>query len=588
MPFHRKFFIFLNPLAVLLLSLCLLPRGLRPELYSCNKIFWNQFALFQFDSPELLDNKIKLDLPFEDRVLPGVLHFNMCGESILSNICGSDRHVIANYIFVVDQSPEERVKCILIFPKSEDQWNYSTFRADNQIVSLNGVRVEHDELVMEVLDGVSDYTHLRFNAEDISNLTAHGNLQNKLSFVEEAKKLYTKSLPVPKQAPVEASKPILKHNSLQPGSSEQKNVAQNAQVSGRDKDNWVDSAKLQRDVSRLQSSDSESEKDSVRTSLTLSASDSLLSNSKSPNKYQLLKYARNQSYKMFLKGTVVNSFRTEMNFYCEREDPKVKTVYVQDLDKLEINVYSKDGCLVEFELLQAIHRLPELTGAFFCVFGLLFLLLGLWLFKSLSKVFVPLIFFVLCITLYFMLVESITSLGSKIFALSGVLVVIFLLLVLLIWFNSVVYFVLGLTAACHLALIMKILLEQSISFFCKPSSEWILVVLTFAFVMLVNLISTDCFVIMCTSLVGSLFLILCCNFWGLIDYNFLFLYQVEKFLTPESKSIQVLRANIIFIFGIIGGFAVQLYLSRKMDAGIKDEDEFDEESKPDVEVTVTN
>lgn len=72
------------------------------------------------------------------------------------------------------------------------------------------------------------------------------------------------------------------------------------------------------------------------------------------------------------------------------------------------------------------------------------------------------------------------------------------------------------------------MLEPSISFFSKPHTEYITIVILFAIMMVMYYKMKDYFVIVCTAMIGAFFMILGLSYSGVTDIDFLFSMEIGK------------------------------------------------------------
>lgn len=78
------------------------------------------------------------------------------------------------------------------------------------------------------------------------------------------------------------------------------------------------------------------------------------------------------------------------------------------------------------------------------------------------------------------------------------------------------------------------MLESSLPFFARQYSEYIPIAILFAGMMVLYYQMKDYFVIACTALVGSFFMILGMSYSGVTEVDFLFSLEIGKFKNLDA------------------------------------------------------
>ena len=259
----------------------------------------------------------------------------------------------------------------------------------------------------------------------------------------------------------------------------------------------------------------------------------------------------------------LNQVEARVNFYCDNKDLKMSSHFLPNSGLLEINVYSQDGCPINFEFLQLLNEIPWITGSVFLILGLGLTFFGLKVYKNLLMVFIPMMIAILGFYLYFAFVENSTTSTTKILTLVGLLVFIFALAILMVWFNWLLYFIVAFGVSCQFGLITHAFLEKNISFFQTAYTEWILIVIFFIIFFAMYFFIKDYFLILATAIMGSLFIILSLKYLGLTDYDLLFDTQLDKLAEFDKLDNSVQMVAIIFLCSLIFGSIVQIILLKK-------------------------
>ena len=705
--FNLKNIIFVG---LFILTLC--PSFTSAESFSCAKIFRSEYAMFLFKSPTFLMNELEMSMYYHKSELKGTLFFNMCFETTIENFCGEGTSVTGKFVFVTKTPLPGQPKCLVINSKDDQDWNYSMFKAKDEIVQLDGVRLENSALTVEAIGGLTEVVDdLVENAQEkilsglddlnLKNVVPNdlGNfVKNKIEIDSDSKNyrllagINDKENDENKQ--IELKQAILKKymNSLNPKidqiqEKEDINRSSNTLFPPQEKKeqmkigddlleeqfvmkNFIKKNLNSQISSNFKNKNSENQKFRILTGKTENnnrnpnllyppeiqkkkyklgddvieeglavqkrikkqleaeiASKFKINNdtNRTPNllfppekkdnykvgddvieeglvmknliKKQLdaniaskfkNKNSENQKFRILskkednmdnivkdamnkVKGVLIEDISSKMNFYCETENPKITSHYLPQQKLLEINVFSSDGCVVNFEFLQLLNEIPWITGSVFLILGIGLAFFGIKVYKNMLMVFIPMMITILGFYLYFAFVENKTTSTTKILTLVGLLVFIFIIAILLVWFNWLIYLIVAFGVSCQFGLLTQSLLEQNVEFFTKPYTEWILITIFFVLFTIMYIVAKDYFLILATTIMGSLFIMLSLKYLGITSYDLLFDTQIDKLGDFKNLDSEVQKMTIVFVAILIIGMVIQIVLLKKEQNSEKDE-----------------
>lgn len=590
----------------IIFTLCLLAALLSPaksDAFSCVKVFRNQYSMFLFKSPGLMINETPMTMQVMHHSMTGVLRFNMCMDSKLEDDQGQGESMTAKFIFVNKEQKVGEPQYILFVEDQEDSWGFSTFEASTDSVNLPGVRALNPALKMIMVGAKNSFID-----NHVSQLENH--LEDQIDDIQDKINQFVKAdIFVHKDSPSKSQKLRLlgrKKGDSQNNSSEVEQKVKTQLVNMMTHNNSGDSLGFERqatltvptkkfnkdDLFRGESHPQgkkmsedlkaqlliklQNEFPGLKNNLDVDSSEenSQINQSQKPQIKKRLLSQTNAFLNTAMDIMELNTVQGEVNFYCDSSNPKVMSHYLPNQKKLEINVYSGDGCVVNFEFLQILNEIPWLTGSIFLILGIGLAFFGLKVYKNLLMIFIPMMIAILGFYLYFALVENSTTSTTKILTLVGLLVFIFALAVLMVWFNWLIYMIVAFGVSCQFGLLTHAFLEQRVEFFQGAYTEWILIVAFFVIFFGMYFFIKDYFLILATAIMGSTFVALSLKYLGLTDFDLLFDTQLDKLVEFEKLESSVQMVAIVFVCSVVVGFIVQVILLKRQ------QKEEEEKAKP--------
>lgn len=610
--FHPRSLLFL---LAALLALC--PAPTRGESFSCAKIFRDKYSMFLFKSPSFLVNIADMVFTYKQVPMQGSLYFNMCGMSTIRDICG-DEPVTGKFVFVNKSGIPGTPTCLVMNEETEDSWSFSHFAKDSQAVNLEGVKIQNSKLAVEAVGGIAEAIdqvlqekqhqlmdgldrmgmpesvqhnlfemaadHLKIDSEPRKSSKFRLLAKNKQAG-SQIKASDTKTDPVSSieiidideaqtqikaqvnnaiqqivhpaeqatqisstlQIPSSKRTPQFLTPTPKPNHSPGFDVIEEGNAIKR-----LIEKKLQQEIQKkMQDSETKNSQSQIGKSKTQFR---LLSGDKTTPENAI----SNQVAKAFDA-----EIESEFNFYCDSGEPRLMTHFLPNQNLLEINVYSSDGCMVNFEFLQLLNEIPWLTGTIFLILGVGLALFGIKVYRNLLIVFIPMMIAILGFYLYFALVENKSTSTTKILTLVGLLVFIFIIAVLMVWFNWLIYLIIAFGVSCQFGLLAHSFLAESVGFFTRPYTEWILIVLFFVLFTIMYIVAKDYFVVLSTAVMGSMFVILSLKYFGVTKFDLLFDCQIDKFSDFQNLDTEVQYMCFAFLGVLIFGTIVQIVLLKR-------------------------
>lgn len=580
----------------------------RSESFSCAKIFRSSYSMFLFRSPSFLINISEMVFTYKKVPIHGSMYFNMCGLSSVSDLCGDER-VSGRFIFVNKSGIPGTPKC-LVMNEKEDNWEFTRFSADSQSVNLEGVKIQNPKMEVEAIGGLADDVEdfikdkqsellnglNQMGLAQVTNNEVFKGIQSKIQIDSDKQnttylRLLTKTNQQEnKQKEQEINTPIEiividdpKEQINTQLKQEMQNIIQTNKQNGSSllsppSDRTPQFlAPAQRNSSFKPGDDVIEEGNHIKTLIQKKLQKQLLAtiqnnqsqtNKNDPeNKHMRVLTSKELEIKDVIPGHVAKVFdmeiKTEYNFYCDSGEPKLMLHHLPRENLLEINVYSSDGCVVNFEFLQVLNEIPWLTGSIFLILGIGLALFGIKVYRNLLIVFIPMMIAILGFYLYFAIVENKSTSTTKILTLVGLLVFIFIIAVLMVWFNWLIYLIIAFGVSCQFGLLAHSFLADNVGFFTKPYTEWILIALFFILFTVMYIVAKDYFVILSTAIMGALFIILSLKYMGITDFDLLFDVQIDKFADFDCMEREVKTMCFVFIGVVIFGAIVQIILLKR-------------------------
>lgn len=260
------------------------------------------------------------------------------------------------------------------------------------------------------------------------------------------------------------------------------------------------------------------------------------------------------------------NYKIDFQFICEKDAklPNYKTFFTASKKTFNIRITSAFGCGIDLSFFKLLSEYPLITAISFLTIGLLFCFLGFKIYKEWIMFFIPLLIIVLGFYLYMAYVEKSLSQNSNVYFIIGLVFVVVLVAGLLVVFSNLLYFLLAFLVSYKVGLILHNFLAKEVAFFGKEYTEWIVVGVLFFVFLLLFLKIKDYFIIFCTALLGSSFVILSVHYFGVTEFDFLFELEFNKF--SDMKQLDPVYVNFIMIFGLItliGAFTQMILFKRK-------------------------
>lgn len=572
-------------LALCIIFICF--SAIRADSLSCYKVFRENYSLFILRNTNVIANQLDLTVMYKGKNMKGKLYYNLCLEFWLDNFCG-DEEVYSNFIFINTIQKPGQPKCLSFHSNENNNWQYSNFsskenqqKQDGISILYQGMDIKEHSIMPEIESPILKISDLVNNLEEDNKVLEMFNsgVENKIKDIPQfqipkielklqTSKLFrriltqnnnsdnkSKYLQVPVKEKLINETPQAKEIMMK--------LNQKLTTDVHNKMNEIVDQPLVKVIS------SDIQKDSLKIMITEP-------NDNKQNIYERLRILT-KSEKKIVKPVIKeeNIFKTEIIFYCDKEKETETAHFFPNEQKLLIDVYSTDGCVVNFEFLQLLNDAPIVTGLVFIIIGLGLAILGIKVYKNLMIVFIPMMLAILCFYLYFAFVENSTTSMTKILTLVGLLVFIFLLAVLMIWFNFLIYFLVSFAVSYQLGLVLKSLLEQNIEFFSKPYTEWIMVAILFVLFTILYIVAKDYFLIMSTAIMGSLFVVISLKYLGITTYDLLFDTQIEKFSEFQNLDPEAQKMTGVFLGVFLIGMIIQTLIHRR---DVKKEEEKKEHS----------
>lgn len=583
---------------------------LRAEGFSCGKIFRESYSMFLFRSPNFLINLNDMVFTYKNVPMQGTMYFNMCGMSSFRDICG-DQPVSGRFIFRNKSGIPGTPDC-LVMNEKEDSWTFTRFAADSQSVNLEGVKVRTPTMEVEAIGGL---------AEEMDNFLEEKQTQL-MDGLNDLGLDTVVNNPLFKQATGKIQLDSSRQGSVKYRLLAKNNQTQSAQKKGPstpieiiqmdDSENQIQTQVQNKLLSMLDSTELAKQNNSTLQVPSTSRSPQFLKpqektstmgpgqdvieegnavraiiekrlkehlqstmakgsqqdQSTTVNKSEMRVLSSSKTELTdFIPEQVTKVFdmeiETEFNFYCDSNEPKMVLHHLPRSNLLEVNVYSSDGCVVNFEFLQVLNEIPWLTGTIFMILGVGLALFGIKVYRNLLIVFIPMMIAILGFYLYFAVVENKSTSTTKILTLVGLLVFIFIIAVLMVWFNWLIYLIIAFGVSCQFGLLAHSFLAESVEFFTKPYTEWILIGLFFVLFTIMYIVAKDYFVILSTAIMGAMFIVLSLKYFGVTDFDLLFDAQIDKFADFENLDKEVKTMCFVFIGVVLFGLIVQVILLKR-------------------------
>jgi hypothetical protein len=516
-------------------------------------------------SNELQYNKIPLTIDFNGIKRTGILFFNMCEEIQLTNVCGKSP-VIGNFIFVDNISYVGRAKCLLFKNIDNLTWNFTALSLGESYQNARGgIKIDNTEVVIKETELLDRDT---LDGLDLGSIVISDDFQKEEVFEDETSKMEHMRNAIDQK---------LSNLNKKESNSMKIELDHVRKPTFIDKGKSLDTGVEQNGIVR------------TNTRFLTKQNNLAIPVNSNVNLEEAFSTEEIQDVlKHHLKKKSTDKIAVEMLFMCKPEgESKITANYSDASSKLEVKIFSVDGCVTELSMLQLMSIVPIVSALVFSVFGIAFLYFGFLLKKKFRIVFIVLCEIFLYFTLYFLFVESLATQTEKIIVSLVLLVIIASLSVLICFFNFVFYLKLSFMAATNFGLITKLSLQEYSTFFYSPYSEWCLIVLFFFGFTLLYLFSKDYFVISMTSIMGTTLTLISLKYYGITDYDFLFNTQVEKFASlKEIDPENVKFAGLYYISAFIG-IIIQWVIRRKYNSS-KDEIDIMNESGRKVAVNFDN
>ena len=180
-------------------------------------------------------------------------------------------------------------------------------------------------------------------------------------------------------------------------------------------------------------------------------------------------------------------------------------------------------------MFKTLEEYPIITGAIFAFIGVMFCFFGYKIYKEWLMLFIPLLIVILGFYLYLAYVEKTFTHNSKFYMIIGLLFLVIIAAVLMIVFTNCLYLLLAFLVSYKLGLIIHTTLEKKVEFFLKDHTEWIVISLLFLVFLVMFFKLKNYFVVFCTGLLGSSFIILSFHYFRITEMDFLFELELNKF-----------------------------------------------------------
>ena len=553
--------------------------------------------MFLFKSPAFLMNELEMSMFYKEMEINGTLYFNMCFDTTLDNLCGKDVSVTGKFIFVVKQPLPGQPDCLVMNPQDQEKWDYSMFKADNESVMLDGVSALNTKFTIEqigglekaIQNGIDNLEEKVLDGLDMLNLKMESKIEKnsivpqkiQIDSVDSNHKLriLKKSQEEIDAENKEIQRKVTLLNEHMDNIRKARNPEQESPIETSEQSQTINFLKPPVQIKNKAGDDILEESFVMKNFINNKVNSEIqkkFSNSSTPSKKFRLLTKDNEIQEIVkntvknVKGAFVEDISAKMNFFCDTNTPKIVSHYLPSQKILEINVFSSDGCVVNFEFLQLLNEIPWITGSVFLILGIGLAFFGIKVYKNMLMVFIPMMITILGFYLYFAFVENKTTSTTKILTLVGLLVFIFMIAILMVWFNWLIYLIVAFGVSCQFGLLAQSLLEQNIEFFTKPYTEWILITVFFVLFTIMYIVAKDYFLIMATAIMGSLFIMLSLKYLGITSYDLLFDTQIDKLSDFKNLDSEVQKMSIVFVALLIIGMVVQIIILRKQH---KSEDE---------------
>ena len=273
------------------------------------------------------------------------------------------------------------------------------------------------------------------------------------------------------------------------------------------------------------------------------------------------------------KMIFIKDFSVKINMYCQNEDQKIMSHYISNQKILEINVFSSDGCVKNFEILQALNSIGYVSGWIFLFFGFFLCYFGIQIYKEFFEEFVVIIMVIVGCILYVLSAEYQTTFLNKVLVCVGIFVFLFIVALIFLVFDWIIHFFIAFGVACQFGLFLHSILEKNITFFATPYTEWIFISILFILLLVMFFMSKDYFIIISHAIMGSLLIIISLNFMGFISYDLLFDVQINKFSEMHKFDDHVQNVGLIFLGLVVVSLIAQIIWFKVFYVPEKDEEE---------------
>lgn len=518
----------------------------RAHDFNCYNIFRQDYAVFVMANPKLMYTETPMQMWNGSGLVQGTLYHNYCFDFELDGFCGVDK-VRGRSIFVKSNPSITESKCLLLEPAEEQTWEFTNFKSDANIIKLPGVQaVNRAFKIYELganginLNIVKDVVNHYENEMDNQLLQGANQMNNMMNNFGINAKIQVDSSNHPKYR-------VLGRNqgqNLTPNDSQtiaKLNVPQ------------TNHFKEEQDLALNMK---------MRSEIEQNIQDKIMNGTRHP---QLLKgnntdLKQDEVAEREHVGREVGSVTSKITFFCDSAKDQMDVHFLPNQKLFEINVYSKDGCVVNLEFLQILNQYPIVTGIIFALIGIGLAFLGIKIYKNMLYVFIPLVLALLGFFLYFAFVEAAGTTTNKIISLAILLAVFIGLIITIVWCNWVIFAVISFLAAFQLGTLLKGVLEAHMALFTHPYTEWIIIIVLFIGFLIFYFMAEEYFLIITTALTGSLFIVMALKFLSVTTYDFLFDTQMDRWnnfteLDPEAQ-----KMTIVFLGVALLGTLLQVIL----------------------------
>ena len=461
----------------------------------------------------------------------GLLHFNKCSEITIERSCG-DEPVKGRFVFVNYTTNKNVPKCVVFREKDPEEWKYSTFLPDSEVLKLEGVSAKEPEMEIEYIGGNP-------GLYDILEDEIHKQIKKN---IPGAKFIYD----------------ILESPNDHPQAH----------------------MKLEKDKEQEMLFKKKMNKEAMDQSANIQETHT---KNKSQIFNRILTKSSESDQKKQLRLKLDETIKVEFYYFCSDDDPKMTSKFDHKKNVLTINEYSKNGCLTEFYFLKFLSQVPWLTGLVFAAIGIMLILGGFKIYHNIFIALVPVVVLMLGFFLYFVLMDKTETPFMNLLTLAGILLVMILSILLIVYLQSYFFFVFAFLVSFQLAFYFKNFLEQYCSLFEESYMYTALILVFYITFIIIYSFTENLFVVLTTVIFGTIMLIISLRYFGITSYDLLLDTQLNKFnqfdhFDPEAKKIIFVFLGLL-VFGIIFQFVMMCVLGDKED---EDDSEFLDETAEDI------